>query len=228
MNSSQENNFSGLSALYLNCTLKPSPKHSHTQDLMNKSANILKENGVSTEMLRVADYDVPPGMSPDMTEQEFEKDEWPQIQQKVLGADILVIGSPIWLGQKSAICKKVIERLYASSGKLNDKNQSIYYNRVGGSVITGNEDGYKHNNSYILYSLMHMGYTVPPQCSTGWVGEAGPGKSYGDESDSGPIGYDNKFTKQTTKIMSWNLMHFTRTIKDVGGIPTKGNQRSNG
>ncbi len=219
--------YSNLSALYLNCTLKKSPKRSHTEDLMNNSIEILENNGVSTEMIRPVDYEIPPGVKPDMTEQGYDVDDWPQIQQKVLDADILVIGSPIWLGQKSAICKKVIERLYASSGKLNEKNQSIYYGRVGGALMTGNEDGYKHNNAYILYSLSHMGYTIPPQVDTGWVGPAGPGPSYGDESDSGtPVGYDNKFTQQTTKIMSWNLMHLAKMIKDAGGIPTEGNQRS--
>lgn len=227
METKEVSDFSSLSALYLNCTLKKSSKRSHTEDLLNNSVEILKKNGVSTELIRPIDYEIPPGVSPDMTKQGYEIDDWPEIQQKVLEADILVIGSPIWLGQKSAVCKKVIERLYASSGKLNEKNQSIYYGRVGGCLMTGNEDGYKHNNSYILYSLQHMGYVIPPQVDSGWVGEAGPGPSYGDESDSGtPIGYDNKFTKQTTKIMSWNLMHLAKMIKDAGGIPTKGNQRS--
>src|SRR5699024_5630308 len=122
--------------------------------------------------------------------------------------------------------KNVIERLYASSSKLNDKKQSIYYGRVGGSVITGNEDGYKHNNAYIDYSLQHMGFTIPPQADTGWVGVAGPGPSYGDESDDGQVGSANKFTDKTTGVMTWNLMHTAKMLKGAGGIPAHGNQRS--
>ncbi|HEX6981895.1 MAG TPA: flavodoxin family protein [Balneolaceae bacterium] len=226
MATSNENDFSDLKALYLNCTLKRSPKSSHTQNLMDKSIEIMEANGVSVEHLRPVDYDLPPGMSLDMSEEGYDKDDWPDIQQKVLDSDILVIGSPIWLGQKSSVCKNVIERLYAYSGKLNDKKQSIYYGQVGGSIVTGNEDGYKHNGSYILYSLQHIGFLVPPQTDTGWVGPAGPGPSYGDEGDNGPVGYDNKFTNQTTRIMTWNLMHLAKMVKDSGGIPIHGNQRS--
>lgn len=224
MNSSSD--FSDLKALYLNCTLKQSPKHSHTQDLMNNSIKIMEEHNVTVDSIRPVDYDLPPGISPDMSGHGYDNDDWPQLQQKVLNANILVIGSPIWLGEKSSICKKVIERLYAYSGKLNDQKQSIYYGRVGGCVITGNEDGIKHCSAGILFSLQHLGYTVPPQADTGWIGEAGPGPSYGDESDNGPVGYDNEFTRNTTRIMSWNLIHLARMFKDAGGIPAKGNQRS--
>ncbi len=227
LSSKNQSNFSNLSALFLNCTLKPSSKDSHTQDLMNNSIEILESNGVSTEMLRPVDYDLPPGVSPDMSENGFDNDDWPGIQQKVLDADILVIGTPTWLGAKSSICTKVIERLDAYSGKLNDKDQSIYYGRVGACVITGNEDGAKHIGMNLLYSLQHMGYVIPPQVDTYWNGEAGPGASYGDESDNGPVGYDNDYTNQTTAIMSWNLMHMAKMIADSDGIPAHGNQRSN-
>lgn len=227
LSGTKEYDFSDLNALFLNCTLKPSPKHSHTQDLMNNAKAIMEANDVSTETLRPVDCDLPPGVSPDMSDEGFDNDDWPQIQQKVLDTDILVIGSPIWLGEKSSICTKVIERLYAYSGKLNDKDQSIYYGRAGACIITGNEDGAKHCSMNILYSLQHMGYVIPPQADIYWNGEAGPGPSYGDESDNGPVGYDNDFTKQNTGILSWNLMHMAKIIADAGGMPAHGNQRSN-
>lgn len=226
LSSTSQWDFSDLSALYLNCTLKPSPRHSHTEDLMNNSTAILAENGVSVEMLRPVDYTLPPGVSPNMAEEGYDTDDWPQIQQKVLDADILVIGSPIWLGEKSSVCKKVIERLYAYSGKTNDKKQYIYYGRVGGCMITGNEDGIKHCSAGILFSLQHLGYTIPPQADSGWIGEAGPGPSYGDESEDGPVGYDNQFTQRTTEFMAWNLLHTARMLTDAGGIPAHGNQLS--
>lgn len=220
--------FSDLKALFLNCTLKTSQNVSHTETLMSVSSEIMEKNKVSTEMLRPVDYSIAPGVYPDMKEHGFDKDDWPDIQQKVMDADILIIGSPIWLGEKSSVCTTVIERLYGYSGKLNDDGQYAYYGRVGGCIITGNEDGIKHCSMSILYSLQHLGYTIPPQADAGWIGEAGPGPSYGDESESesGPIGFDNEFTQRNTTFMTWNLMHMARMLKDAGGIPAHGNQRS--
>ena len=89
------------------------------------------------------------------------------------GRDILVLLTPIWLGEKSSVCTQVIERLYGNSHLLNDAGQYAYYGRVGGCLITGNEDGVKHCAMNILYSLQHLGYTIPPQADAGWIGEAG-------------------------------------------------------
>jgi len=218
--------FSNLKALFLNCTLKPSPKESHTETLIEVSKSILEKNGVSTELLRPVDYDIAPGVYPDMTEHGFETDDWPEIQQKVMDAHILIIGSPIWLGEKSSVATKVIERLYGYSGNLNDEGQYAYYGRVGGCLITGNEDGIKHCSMSILYGLQHLGYVVPPQADAGWIGEAGPGLSYGDEAENGPVGFDNEFTQRNTTFMTWNLMHMALMLDQAGGIPAHGNQRS--
>jgi len=215
--------FSDLKALFLNCTLKPSPRPSHTQGLIDVSKAILEKNGVSVEVLRPVDHDVAPGVYPDMTEQGFERDDWPEILDKVLAADILVLGSPIWLGEKSSVCTRVIERLYSASGELNDEGQYVYYGRVAGCLITGNEDGVKHCSMGILYALQHIGYTVPPQADAGWIGEAGPGPSYLDPDSGGP---ENEFTQRNTTFMTWNLLHLARMLKDAGGIPAHGNQRS--
>jgi len=218
--------FSNLKALFLNCTLKPSPKESHTETLIEVSKSILEKNGVSTEQLRPVDYDIAPGVYPDMTEHGFKSDDWPEIQQKVMDANILIIGSPIWLGEKSSVATKVIERLYGYSGNLNDEGQYAYYGRVGGCLITGNEDGIKHCSMSILYGLQHLGYVIPPQADAGWIGEAGPGPSYGDEGENGPVGFDNEFTQRNTTFMTWNLMHMALMLDQAGGIPAHGNQRS--
>jgi multimeric flavodoxin WrbA len=100
---------------------------------------------------------------------------------------LLVVATPIWLGEVSSVCRILIERLYGMSGMLNDKGQSLYYGKVGGTVITGNEDGIKHCGMSILYSLQHLGYTIPPQADCGWIGEAGPGASYGDPGESAAL-----------------------------------------
>ena len=184
------------------------------------SQGVMTANGVRVEAIRAADLDIAPGVQPDMREHGFDRDDWPDVQAKVMAADILVIGTPIWLGDKSSICTRVVERLYGYSGKLNDKGQYAYYGRVAGCVITGNEDGAKHCAMNLLYSLQHLGYVIPPQADAGWVGEAGPGPSYADEGSGGP---QNDFTQRNTTFAAWNLMHMARMLKDAGGLPAYGN-----
>jgi len=113
-----------------------------------------------------------------------------------MAADILVLLSPIWLGEKSSVCTRVVKRLYGNSHLLNDAGQYAYYGRVGGCIITGNEDGAKHCAMNILYSLQHVGFTIPPQADSGWMGEAGPGPSYLDAGSAGP---ENEFTNRNTR-----------------------------
>lgn len=223
INSTSNWDFSDLNALFLNCTLKQSPQKSHTELLVDMSKAIMEANKVSVELMRPVDFEIPPGIFPVMTEHGYEKDNWPEIHEKILKADILVIASPIWLGQVSSICTKVIERLYAYSSMQNDKGQYVFYDRVGGCLITGNEDGVKHCCRNVLYSLQHVGYLIPPQAESGWIGEYGPGKSYGDEGNDTPIGYDNMYTQRNTTIMTWNLMHMAYMLKQNGGIPAHGN-----
>ena len=218
--------YDDLKALYINTTLTKSPKKSHTQLLIDISADIMRKQGVEVEEFRSVDHDIASGVYPDMTKKGWGTDEWPELFKKVMAADILVIGGPIWLGDNSSETKKVIERLYASSGELNDRGQWIYYGKTGGCLITGNEDGIKHCAQNILYSLQHIGYSIPPQADAGWIGEAGPGPSYGDELENGErVGLNNDFTNRNTTFMTWNLLHMARLLKDAGGFPAYGNQR---
>jgi multimeric flavodoxin WrbA len=215
--------FTGLKAVFLNCTLKRSPEVSNTQGLMDIAIEIMRRNGVEVENIRIIDEPVATGVYEDMTEHGWERDAWPAIQEKVMAANILVLGSPIWLGEKSSVCTQVIERLYGYSGNLNDSGQWAYYGRAGGCLITGNEDGIKHCSMNILYSLQHLGYTIPPQADAGWIGEAGPGPSYLDPDEGGR---GNDFTNRNTTFMSWNLMHAAKALADAGGVPAWGNQRA--
>ena len=216
-------NAAGLRALYINCTLKRSPEPSNTQALIDRSAAIMRNSGVEVDQLRAVDHDIAIGVRPDMTEHGWASDEWPQILERVLAADILVLGGPIWLGDNSSVARHVIERLYGYSGVLNDKGQYAYYGRVGGCLITGNEDGVKHCAMAMLYSLQHIGYTVPPQADAGWIGEVGPGPSYIDPGSGGP---ENDFTNRNTSFMTHNLMHMALMLRRNGGFPAYGNQRS--
>lgn len=214
--------FTGLSALFLNCTLKPTGVTSNTEALIDVSRSIMAANKVKTEILRPVDYLLPPGVYPDMTEHGFERDDWPGLCRKVMAANILVIGTPIWLGEESSVCRRVIERLYGESGKLNRHGQYVYYGKVGGTIITGNEDGVKHCAMSVLYALQHLGYTIPPQADAGWIGEAGPGPSYADQGSGGP---ENEFTQRNTTFMTWNLLHMARMLEENHGVPAHGNQR---
>ena len=213
--------FSDLKAVFVNCTLKRSPEVSNTQGLADHSIAIMQRLGVQVEVIRAIDHEIATGVYPDMTEHGWERDAWPAIFAKVMRADVLVLLSPIWLGEKSSVCTRVIERLYGNSHLLNADGQWAYYGRVGGCIITGNEDGAKHCAMNILYSLQHLGFSIPPQADSGWLGEAGPGPSYLDPGSGGP---ENDFTNRNTTFLTWNLLHLARMIKDAGGIPAHGNQ----
>lgn len=223
LNAENYYDFKGMRAVFINCTLKKSPEISHTEGLMQMSIEIMRQNGIQTELIRPVDHRIAFGVYPDMKEYGWRVDEWPSIQKKVMESDILVLGTPIWLGEKSSVASMVIERLYGYSANLNENGQYAYYGKVGGCVVTGNEDGIKHCAMSLLYSLQHLGYTIPPQADAGWIGEAGPGPSYLDK-DSHAI--ENDFTNRNTTFMTWNLMHMAKILKDKRGIPAYGNQRS--
>ncbi len=215
--------FTDVRVLFINCTLKRSPEVSHTQGLADISIAIMRRLGVTVDVVRAVDHEIATGVWPDMTGHGWERDDWPAIFEQVLAADILVLCSAIWLGEKTSVCTQGIERLYGNSHLLNDAGQYRYYGRVAGCLITGNEDGVKHCAMNILYSLQHLGYVIPPQADAGWIGEAGPGPSYLDQGSGGP---ENDFTNRNTTFMTWNLLHVARMLKDAGGIPAHGNQRS--
>lgn len=213
--------FSNLRAVFINTTLTPSRQgESHTERLMKNSMAIMEKNGVHVDYLKAADHQIAFGIQPDMREQGAKVDDWPDVfWPKVRDANILVLGTPLWLGEESSLCRVIIERLYAHSGQRNDKGQYIFYGRVGGCIVTGNEDGVKHASMTCLYAMQHVGYVIPPQADCGWIGEVGPGKSYGDDG----AGYDNDFTKKNTTIMTWNLMHMAKMLHEAGGLPNHGN-----
>lgn len=215
--------FSDLKAVYINATLKKSPAVSNTEGLLEVSRKIMEKHGVQTEVIRAIDHDIATGVYTDMREHGWKTDEWPQLHKKVMAADILVLCGPIWLGDNSSVMKRVVERLYGGSGELNESGQYAYYGKAGGCIITGNEDGIKHCSMNLLYSLQHLGYVIPPQADAGWIGPVGPGPSYLDEGSGGP---ESDFTNRNTTFMTWNLMHVARMLKNNGGMPAYGNQRS--
>lgn len=215
--------YDDLRAVFVNCTLKKSPELSHTQGLMDRSIALMRSQSVQVESVRLVDHDVALGVYPDMTEQGWDADGWVDLWPTVRDADILVVGSPLWLGEPSSVSRQLIERLYAMSGMTNERGQYVYYGKTAGALITGNEDGVKHAAMSLLYGLQHIGYTIPPAADAGWIGEVGPGPSYLDEGSGGP---ENDFTNRNTTFMTWNLLHTARRLKDAGGIPAYGNVRA--
>lgn len=223
-------NFSALRVIYINCTLKKSPETSHTASLIEVSKAIMAKENVKIDEIRLIDHDVASGIYPDMTKHGWKTDEWPSLFERILKADILIMGTPIWLGEKSSEAQKLIERLYAMSGKTNAKGQYLFYGKTAGCIITGNEDGIKHSAMGILYSLQHVGYTIPPQADCGWIGKVGPGPSYGDTEWKGeklkkPIGFNSDFTNRNTTFMTYNLLHLAAMLKTNNGYPNYGNSR---
>lgn len=222
--------FSKLNAVFVNCTLKKSPNKSHTKSLMDISKSIMLKEKVNVDEIRLIDYEVPLGVYPDMKKHGWKKDEWPSLFERIINADILIIGTPIWLGEKSSVAQKLIERLYAMSGETNNKGQYLFYGKVGGCMITGNEDGVKHCAMGLLYSMQHIGYSIPPQADAGWIGEVGPGPSYGDTEWKGkkldsPVGLNSDFTNRNSSFMTYNLLHLASMLKSHGGYPSYGNSR---
>jgi multimeric flavodoxin WrbA len=205
-----------LKAVFVNCSLKSGDTESHTDKLFNDGvAPHLAREAVSCNTIRLADMDVDATVSPG-----HDSDSWGAIFSEIKSADILLIGTPLWLGRESSIAAKLIERLYAHSGETNAQGQSLYYNKVGGVLVTGNEDGAKAASASLLYALQHLGYTVPPQADAYWVGEAGPGPSYGDDG----AGQNNDFTKNNSRIMTYSLIHMARLLK-FHPIPAEGTAR---
>lgn len=216
--------FSDLRAVCFNGTLKRSPEPSHTEGLASISIDLMRKLGVQVDLVRTVDHVIPPGVQRDMSEHGWERDDFPALYRRLVApADILVLLSPTWLGDQSSPTRLIIERLYGYSGETNEAGQWAYYGKVGGVIVTGNEDGGKHIAAQLLYALQHIGCVVPPQADTYWNGEAGPGPSYLDDPGGGK---SNVWTMRNTVFLTWNLLHLARLLKDGGGIPAYGNLSS--
>ena len=165
-----------LTALALNCTLK-TEGDSSTDRMIKLIADALAKHQVSlTETIRVAAHDVKPGVTSD----EGDGDAWPAIRHKIVAADILIFGTPVWMGQMSSIAKRVCERMDAFLGETDDRGRTPAYGKVALAAIVGNEDGAHHISATLFQALNDVGFTVPAAAATYWVGEAMQKKDFKD------------------------------------------------
>jgi multimeric flavodoxin WrbA len=192
-----------LTALVLSCTLKPSPASSSADLLGRQVLDALAEHDVTGELIRVVDQDVRFGVTTD----EGDGDGWPAIRERMLAADILVISTPIWMGQPSAVCKMTLERLDAELGETDDEGRLLTYGKVALVAVVGNEDGAHHVSAEVFQALNDTGFTLPAAAVTYWVGEAMQSEDYQDQ-DPAP-----EKTAQTTKTAAANAAHLARLLK---------------
>jgi multimeric flavodoxin WrbA len=197
-----------LRALALNCTLKSGGSDGSSTDLLLAQVlAALDGHGVSTEPpVRVVDLDIKPGVTSD----EGDGDEWPQLRQRILDSDILILGTPIWLGQPSSIAKRVLERMDAFLGETDDEGRMVSYDRVAIVAVVGNEDGAHHVSAELYQALSDVGFTVPANAITYWVGEAMQGTDYKDKQPA-----PEKTAKATAAAVA-NAVHLARLLKADG------------
>lgn len=159
-----------IKALAFNSTLKSSSasEASSTGQLLDLISEEFQKHGVETEIVRLADHNIKPGVKSD----EGEGDAWPAIREKVLQADILLIGTPIWLGQPSSVCKRALERMDAFLEETDDEGRMVSYGKVAAVAVVGNEDGAHHVSAEIYQALNDVGFTIPANAIAYWVGEA--------------------------------------------------------
>lgn len=158
----------GLRAVALNCTLKKSPAPSSTDLMVQLLVDALGEQGVETDVIRVADHPVAEGVTSD----EGDGDAWPGIRRQIIDAQILLLATPIWLGNPSSVTRRVMERMDAFLGEEDDKGRIVAYDRVAIAATVGNEDGAHNVAAQIYQGLSDVGFTIPPNAQAYWVGEA--------------------------------------------------------
>ncbi|MFA9430643.1 flavodoxin family protein [Egicoccus sp. AB-alg2] len=192
-----------LTCLALNCTLKPEGP-SNTDLLLRQTLDALAAHDVTGEVVRVAAHDVQPGVT---SEAQGPGDDWPALRERVLAADVLLLGTPIWLGNPSSVCKRVLERMDAFISETDDEGRMLTFGKVAGVVVTGNEDGAHNVAAQLFQGLSDIGFTIPANAVTYWVGEAMGSVDYGDLDET------PQKVGQTTRTMATNLAHVARLLR---------------
>ncbi|MGI8728098.1 MAG: flavodoxin family protein [Solirubrobacterales bacterium] len=193
-----------MRATFLSCTLKRSPEQSNTETLAASVIAELEDRGVECEMIRLVDHKIPFGVETDMGE----GDEWPEIYEKLVASEILVICSPTWIGQPSAVAKLALERMDAMIGTTDEDGVPVAFNRVAGVINTGTEDGAHHVIMEICGALGDIGYTIPPQSFTYWNLQPSAGEGFATAEQG------REWSLDTGKTMAQNLHSVARALQE--------------
>ncbi len=196
-----------LKAVFVNGTLKSSKHKSNTRALIDHVIDLIKEQDGDTkcEVITLADYNFSHGIS---YKREDDKDQWPFIYDKLKAADIIIVCSPTWFGARSSYIQKFFERLISTYSDTDDQGRYPLYNKVGGVIVTGNEDGAHSIVAATTGNLAHLGILIPPNCDTYWNGAAGAGPSYIQ------AGKKHLYTNKLASYLAHNLVYYGRLIKD--------------
>lgn len=192
-----------MKALILNCTLKASPAQSSTEALARVVMAELEKGGAETEIVRLVDLNIKPGVRTD----EGQGDDWPSVHEKLMAADILIMATPIWMGQMSSICMRALERMDALFEETDDDGRPVAFGKVAGVVITGNEDGAHNIVATVCQGLIDMGFTIPGQSWTYWHLGPGPGPDY-LETDQG-----HDYSDRVGRNAARNLLALAKVLK---------------
>jgi len=194
-----------VTAIALNCTLKSDASaDSSTDAMIAVLGKAFGEHDVKiAETIRIAAHNVKPGVTSD----EGEGDDWPAIRKKILAHDIVILGTPIWMGQISSVAKRVLERLDAFLSETDDAGRMPSYGKIAIAAIVGNEDGAHWSSSQIFQSMNDVGFTIPAVAACYWVGEAMGSTDFKD-LDKTP----EKVT-ETAKMVASNAAHLAGLLK---------------
>jgi multimeric flavodoxin WrbA len=208
-----------LSAIAINCTLKADAgEPSSTDTMIGIVAAELAARGVAlAETIRLADHNILPGVTSD----EGPGDDWPEIRRRILAHDILIFGTPIWLGQMSSIAKRVLERMDAFLGETDDNGRMPSFGKIAVAAIVGNEDGAHRVTADLFQALNDEGWTIPAGAACYWVGEAMQGTDLKDLPAT-----PEKVT-ETAKMLASNAVHLARLLaaQAYPGVPREEGQR---
>ena len=193
-----------LNVLVLNASLKHKPELSNTEELAELVLKNMKKYKVNSEIIRLADKNVPVGLK----FRESKDDELPDIVKKIKNSDIIIFATPIWWGNRSSLMQRVIERLDSLDEEYSSTGRSVLYNKIAGIVITGSEDGALSAMGTIMMVLTWMGFTLPPECCAYWVGEVGQPPSQDRKKR-----IKNKATQHMANNLARNLVYYSQLLK---------------
>lgn len=195
-----------LKAIAFNATLKASRngEPSSTDRMINLIAGELVKFGVETEVIRLADFNIKPGVTSD----EGDGDDWPSLRRKLLASDILILGTPIWLGQTSSVAKRALERMDAFLEETDEQGRMVSYGKVAAVAVVGNEDGAHNVSAEIYQALNDVGFTIPANAVAYWVGEAMGSTNFVD------LEHVPRVVTKTVKMLARNTAHLANLLRE--------------